>query len=167
MNLYDIADNYRELLEKIEDDKIPSEAIGDTIEAIEGEFSNKVDNIACMIKEMTYKAEALKQESAILTERKNTILNKIEALKDYLRLSLTKAGKTKIENKRSEVRVGKPSESVKITDIELLKDKKDVWKPYKYIEGNIDKIKLKDMLVNGEKVEGAKLEEGKNKLTIK
>ena len=63
--LFDIAENYRELFDTFDDcddltdDQI--EAYFDTLEGIEGEFAEKVENIACFIKELTVEADGIKK----------------------------------------------------------------------------------------------------------
>ena len=46
MKLYEIANDYLALVQAVEDEEIPEEAISDTLEAIEGEIEVKADNIA-------------------------------------------------------------------------------------------------------------------------
>ena len=50
MNLYEISADYQRFQEQVESGEIPEEAIADTLEAIEGNFDDKVDSIACIIK---------------------------------------------------------------------------------------------------------------------
>ena len=69
MNLYEISVDYRRFQEQVESGEIPEEAIADTLEAIEGNFDDKVDSIACIIKSLLAEAKEIKSERDALDGR--------------------------------------------------------------------------------------------------
>ena len=62
MNLYEISVDYRRFQEQVESGEIPEEAIADTLEAIEGNFDDKVDSIACIIKSLLAEAKEINEK---------------------------------------------------------------------------------------------------------
>ena len=50
--------------------RLKEDAIADTLESIEGEFEDKADNIACLIKTFDAEVEAIKAEEKNLKERR-------------------------------------------------------------------------------------------------
>ncbi len=167
MTLYELEEQYADFLSKVESGEIPDEAIEDTLEAIDGAYENKVDQIACIIKEMNARADGIKTEKDRLNERLTTLKGKTERLKDYLRQSMEKTGKSRIETSRNRVTLGAASEAVTITDLTKLRGYEKAWKTYAYDERNVDKTLLKTILKAGESVPGAALQTGKPRLTIK
>lgn len=98
--LYELTSNLAQLLTAIEEGEIPEEAVADTLEAVEGEFDAKCDDLVSFIKNMTVEAEAIKAEADKLVERYKAKINRIESMKSYLREQLFKVGKVKHESAR-------------------------------------------------------------------
>lgn len=165
-SLYELSQQYQEFLSLVEAGEIPQEAIQDTLASLSGEMEEKVDSIACMIKQLQLEAEGIKQEENALSMRRKQKETAAERLKDYIRQTMTLSGKKKLETARSCVSVGKPAQRVEITDISAIQSVKELWKPYEWTEKNVDKAKLKDALKAGT-VKGARLVDGSPRLTIK
>lgn len=164
--LYQLSRQYREFLEMIEEGEIPQEAIADTLSGLAGEMEEKVDNIACMVKQLQTEAEGIKREEESLATRRKQKESSAERLKDFIRQTMGLAGKKRIETSRNCVTVGKPSQRVEITDISALREQEKFWKPYEWSEKNVDKARLKEALKQGD-VSGARMAEGAPRLTIK
>lgn len=167
MYLYDLTDQYLKLLDAIDAGKIPDEAIEDTLAGIEGEIDEKIDSLACIVKELNAEASAIREEEKTLAERRKAKENKAERLKDYIRQSMEASGKQKVETARNRVRIGKPSVRVCVTSLPLLKSNPNFWKPYDYRESNLDKAGIKSLLLEGNQIPGAELVAGPPSLTIK
>ena len=160
--LYEISDQYAAFLAAVESGEIPDEAIADTLAGLDGDLEDKIDSIACIIKQLNAEADAIK------AERQQAKAHKADRLKDYIRQSMALAGKKKIETARNRISIGKPIPRVAITNIDALRTAPDIWKPYDYgKETNIDKAKLKEMLQAGTVVPGAEMQDGAPRLTIK
>lgn len=166
MNLYEITGAYIDLQNQIEAGDIPEEAIVDTLEAVEGMFEEKIDNTACVIKNLTAQAKAIKAEEEALSQRRKTLEGSCDRLKDYIRDAMSSAGKNKVETSRNSVRVGALSESVKVVDVEALKTRNDVWRPYSYTASNVNKESVKKLLAAGEDIQGVEIKRTA-RLTIK
>ena len=117
MTLYEISDNYLQLLAAIEAGDIPEEAISDTLEAVEGELDDKIDNIACYIKSLRAEAEIIKAEEHNLAARRKAKESKAERLAEYLSDAMQRSNKTKLETARNKISFRR-SYGTRITDEE-------------------------------------------------
>lgn len=166
--LYELTAQYAELLNAIESEEIPEEAISDTLEALGGELDEKIDSVACIVKQLDSEAGAIKAEKAALANRQSVKEHQRDRLKDYIRQAMQLAGKKKIETSRNCVSVGKAQPKAVITNLDALRGREDIWKPYDYSkEANVDKTSLKTLLQAGEQISGAALQDGAPRLTIK
>lgn len=166
MNLYEITGVYIDLQNQIEAGDIPEEAIADTLEAVEGMFEEKIDNTACLFKNISAQVAAIEAEKKNLEQRLKTLEGSRDRLKDYIRDAMTTAGKNKVETARNSVKLGAVSESVKVVDAEALKARNDVWAPYKYTASNVRKEEVKKLLAAGEDIQGVEIKRTA-RLTIK
>ena len=93
MALYEIGQAYQYFLEQVEAGEVPEEAINDTLSGIEGDFKEKADNIACMIKNLERFIDAIKMEEKSLYTRRKSKENQVQRLKNYLMNSMLVLGK--------------------------------------------------------------------------
>ena len=163
MKLYEIAVEYQNFLEAIENGDIPEEAIIDTLESITSILEDKADNIACLIKNMSAEAEAIKAEEAKLSERRKAKEKQVDRLKEYLSTTLLASGYTKIETARNKITFRK-SESVAVDDeaefIKWAMGNDDAYLTYK--EPTINKTAVKEALKNGIELNGVRIESKQN-----
>lgn len=115
MKLYEIAQEYRAFADALENGEIPEEAITDTLEAINSEFSDKIDSIACIVKGLRGEAELIKAEIDSLSARKKRKEREAERLIEYIRMALEAVGKQKFETARNRISF-RASNAVRITD---------------------------------------------------
>ena len=163
MKLYEIATEYQNFLEAIENGEIPEEAIADTLESITSILEDKADNIACLIKNMSAEAEAIKAEEAKLAERRKAKEKQVDRLKEYLSDTLLRSGYTKLETARNKITFRK-SESVAVDDeaefIKWAMGNEDAYLTYK--DPTINKTAVKDALKNGTILNGVHIESKQN-----
>ncbi|HCQ7755487.1 siphovirus Gp157 family protein [Citrobacter sp. 50677481] len=157
--LYEIANDYAKLM----DSDFEADEIADTLEGMEGELTDKVEQLLAIVKNESGYAERLKEEAKSLNERAAVIQNKIENILSYIASSLEMVGKKKIRAGLHQVTVRAPSESVDITDSSAL--------PPEYVEYETvikaDKLAIKHQLKAGNSIPGAQLKVGKPSLIIK
>lgn len=158
MHLYEIKNEYIELLESIEYDAETGEMINaDRVEEIEGEFKDKAEAIACYIKDLEAEAEAIKAEQKKRMAKATAKLNKAEYLKGYLKDTMLALEMNKFETDKCEVKFRK-SQSVNILNEELIPmDFKKEEITYK-----VDKTAIKNFIKDGGEVRGAVLETKQN-----
>lgn len=169
MNLYEINQTYKAFLDQIASGDIPEEAIADTLEALDGEFDEKADNIACYIKSLLSDAQAIKAEQDALSERATAKKHKAESLQNYLYQQFKARGKDKLETPRNVLKIRKNPPAVQIDDeaafLSYAKDHGDL-SFIKIKDPEVNKTAVKDWLKGGNEYPHAQLVSGE-KLTIK
>lgn len=159
MKLYEIAAQY-DVLRSMED--VPPEVLADTLESIDGEFDEKVEAIACVIKEMTAESETLKKEASTLQERSKAKENEAKRLKEYLFHQMQIAGREKVEALRAVVRISKKAPTLVIDDEDAL----IAWATLNHEEyirqraPEVNRTAVREAIDRGENIPGARLESG-------
>lgn len=108
MKLYELAEEYRDFeskldlfLEMIEQGEMDEQTFDDTLAMIETSLEDKIDAVACTIKNMESEAEAMRAEELRLAKRRKARENAAERLRAYLSNTMTSLGKTKVETPRN------------------------------------------------------------------
>ncbi|EPB7497017.1 siphovirus Gp157 family protein [Klebsiella aerogenes] len=157
--LYEIANDYAKLM----DESLDPELISDTLEGMEGELADKIEQLLAICKNETGYAERLKEEARSLNDRASSILNKVENIQSYIANSLITAGKKKLRAGLHQVTIRSPSESVEILDSSSI--------PAEFVEFETtikaDKLAIKHQLKAGISIPGVQLKIGKPSLIIK
>lgn len=157
--LYEIANDYAKLM----DEGLDPELISDTLEGMEGELADKIEQLLAICKNETGYAERLKEEAKSLNDRASSILNKVENIQSYIANSLITAGKKKLRAGLHQVTIRSPSESVEILDSSSI--------PAEIVEFETtikaDKLAIKHQLKAGISIPGVQLKIGKPSLIIK
>lgn len=140
----------------------------DTLEAVEGEFDVKAENLACYIKQLKAEAETLKKEKLAFTKRQAQKEKQAEKLTKYLLSSMQAAGKTKIDMPRAVITVKRNAPSLVISDELGLVDwlMKNNDKLLKYEMPTVKKAEVKKQLKAGEEIPFVQLE-SKSSVIIK
>ena len=163
MKLYEITENYRQLFETFDDcDELSDEEVQayfDTLEAIEGEFDIKAENIACFIKELNGEVDLLTAEINSLKARKSSNDKLIDRLKDMLVDNMQAVGIKKIDRPMAKLSLRNNAQSVAFEKessfIEWAKANNCDFLRFK--EPEISKTAVKQALQNGEEIPGAEL----------
>jgi hypothetical protein len=167
MKLYELENDYLALMQAIDDEEIPEDAIADTLEAIKGEIEVKADNIACLLKNIEADMLAIKAEEIRLAERRKTKEKAHERLKQYLSDVLQRMSIDKVETARNKITFRK-SESVEMLDeeafIKWAQDNRDDLLTFSAPKAN--KTEIKKALKVGTEIVGAQLI-SKNNIQIK
>lgn len=168
MRLFEIATEFRELRDLVENDLEFDGETGEVIDnqdvlaALFGELklslSDKLDNAAYVIDELTNGAAGLKAEAKRLNERAKHFENNAEKLKSLMAFALTESGEPKLKTDKHTFSFRK-SEQVEIDPI-ITPD--DLDRRYVRIKREFDKTKIKKALKDGEEIEGAALVEKQN-----
>lgn len=97
MKLYEISNEYKYVESLFEDEEMDEQTIRDTLEAIGGEFEDKADNYARMIKNLSAEAEMVKAEADRLSRRRKSLEDRADWLKKTLKANMEFIGKTKFK----------------------------------------------------------------------
>jgi hypothetical protein len=160
MKLYEIKDLFVRFVDMVENGEIDEDAIADTLESIEGEFEDKADNIACLIKTFDAEAEAIKAEEKNLKERRERKERQAENLKNYISSTMLQLGKAKVETARNVLSFRK-SNSLLIEDEDAFMQKYPDH-VYEKVTLSIPKKEITVLIKAGEEFDGAALIEKQN-----
>lgn len=97
MKLYELTEQYEEVINLLYDGETDEQTIMDTLESIEGEIEDKADSYAKIIKTMVAEAEVIKGEEDRLHSRRMSLENRAKWLKSTLQANLEFIGKTKFK----------------------------------------------------------------------
>ena len=147
MTLYDLVGDYKrfeeqipEMMELIQSGELDSDVFDDTLESIQSTFEDKVDSLACIVKNQLAEIDAIKKEEESLAKRRKAKENAVERLKEYIGDAMGATGQLHLETPRNRLSFRK-SESVMIeNDTQLIE-----WALHNGFE---DLIKLQDPTVN-------------------
>lgn len=133
----------------------------DTLDAIEGEFDIKAENIACFIKQLEGDLELIKKQKAAFERRRKVKENQLERMKDYLLECMNKSKRSKIDMPKAKITVKNNAESAKFDsekDFIKMCMSKGLDDYLRYKGPEINKTAVKNALRSGEIVPGAQLE---------
>lgn len=157
MKLFEIKESYLRLMEM----DLDEQTMRDTLEGLEGDLEDKIDNIACIIKSLEAEKKAISEEVEKMMIRITQKQVKADNLKEYVYQTFKALNKDKIETKRNVLQIKKNPASVVLVEgfnIEEYMTKKITVAP--------DKTKIKELLKQGTEIPGARLEQ-KERLEIK
>ena len=157
--LYEIANVYASL----QNEDLDPDMIADTLEGIDGEFNDKVEQLLSIIKNQSALSKMLKDEAKNLSERAKACESRVDNIKQYIIKAMQTTDRTKLNAGLHSITVRKPVKSVNIIDVDLL--------PTDYVKYETlvkaDKNLIAEKLKLGEKIDGAELVSGKPSLLIK
>ena len=144
MTLYEIDQAIMDCIDSETGDIIDAELLDN----LQMERTEKIENVACWIKELKAEAEALKAEKMAFAERQRVAENKAESLKNWLAYVLNGE---KFKTTRASVTF-RATEKVEIADIMQLDENF-----LRYKEPEADKTAIKEAIKAGQEVAGATL----------
>lgn len=97
--LYELAQNYQNLLELLDNPEIPQDMIREALNGVGEDIEEKAENIAKIIKSIEVDVSGFKEEEKRLSARRKSLENRISSLKQYLDGTMKATGKTKIKGK--------------------------------------------------------------------
>lgn len=159
-SLYEINNDFIQVLENgflVDEETGEITFQEDALNDLDLEFSQKVDNIACYIKDIESLNQAIKDEKKALDERLKVNDRKVENLKKYVSSSLKMRDMNKLETARNKITFRK-SKSVNVINESLLADEYFTEK----ITKAVNKTAIKKAIESGLTVDGAEIKENRN-----
>lgn len=164
MTIYEITNDYLQLMQMMEDPELDPKTLADTMEGIEGELEDKAESYGKIIKNIEGDIVALKAEKERLTKKIQTEENNLKRLKETLQFSMEATGKSKIKTSLFSFSIRKNAPAV-VMDEPYIENVPERF--LKYSDPTINRTAIKEAIQNGEDLEGlAHLEQSKS-LTIK
>lgn len=153
MKLYELTQNYSNLLDLLENPDIPKEVLEESLNKLSGDIENKAENIAKLIKSLEVDVEALRREEIRLATKRRVLETRITSVKSYLQASMLSVDKKKIKGKLFTLNIQSNPVSTVIDNLDILpeiyKEKAEEIKP--------NKKKIKEDIENGVEIPGARL----------
>ena len=155
--LYELTNEYLQLLEMAEDPDVDPETLADTMEAIGGEIEDKADGYARVMKQIEANAAGIKSEIDRLTARKTSMENNIKRMKESLQAAMEATGKKKFKTALFSFNIQKNPTSLKIDDPDAVPENFLIPQPPK-----VDNAAIKDALKAGAVYDFAHLAQGES-----
>ena len=160
MNLYELSNNYQQLLDLMQSvdttDKEYQQALQDTLDSISDSIDVKAEGYAMVANQLKADIKMLNEEISRLNEKKTAYANNLERLKLSLYEAMEQIGKDKIKTPRFSIWIQNNPQSIEVLD-EL-----EIPKEY-YVERLpvLDKRQLLADLKDGKEIKGAVIKQTK------
>jgi hypothetical protein len=164
MTLYEITNDYMQLMQMMEDPEMDPQTLSDTMEGIEGELEVKAESYAKVMKNLEADVVGIKAEIDRLSERKKTIENNIKKMKETLQFAMETTGKTKFKTELFSFGIRKNAPAV-VMDEPYIENVPERF--LKYSDPTINRSAIKEAIQNGEDLEGLAHLEQSSSLSIR
>ena len=161
MTLYELTDQFRELLSLMEDPDIDPQVIEDTMEGLSGEIEDKAEGYAIVLKELQAERDKFDTEVKRMSANRDRIDGHIKRMKESLLNAMHVMGVKKIQTEHFRIsEAGNGGQKpLKITG--------DVPEQYQIIRRDPDMAAIRGALDEGKELDFAHLEERGTHLNIK
>ena len=158
MKLYEIDTKIIRLINLYENGEIDLDTYIDTMSSLGFEQNEKIDNIACYIKQLLAEEKALKEEIENLTKRRKSKQKTIDNLKEYITDTMKISKMDKLETTRNIIKFRNNAVKVNIENEEkfLLWAMENHDELLNYKKPDVNKTMIKEYLKDNE-IEGVKL----------
>lgn len=158
-SIYELTEDYMNLLAMAEDPDIDEQAFMDTLEGIEGALEDKADGYAKVMKQLEANADGLEAEIKRLQERKSLMAKNVDRMKSTLQKMMETTGKEKFKTELFSFNIqnNPPSLVMDSEDIEVI--------PMEYLvpqDPKIDKTKIKADIKAGKEITFAHMVTGRS-----
>lgn len=161
MTLYELTNEFKNLLAIAEDPEVDPDAISDTMEGLTGEIEDKAEGYAIIIKELNAEAEKFNAEADRLMKYAKHLTDNADRMKERLLTSMDAIGMPKITTEHFKVSI------VKNGGKEPLRITGEVPDDYMIAKPEPDKNKIREAIENGITLDFAHLEERGRHLVIR
>ena len=161
MTLYELTDQYRELLALMEDPDIDPEVINDTMEGLTGEIEDKAEAYAIIIKELQAEWDKFNAEQLRMFANRERVGCHITRMKNNLLATMRTMGVKKIQTEH--FRISEAGNG----GLKPMKITGDVPEQYQIIRRDPDMAAIRGALDEGKELDFAHLEERGTHLSIK
>ena len=125
--LYEIASEYGDLLDRLEDiaeenQGIIPDDLADDFESLEGAVEVKLENCSMVVRALKIQSETVKSEEVRLRDLRKSIDASALRLKDYMTSNMLRIGKTRSDGELLKVRTRKNPPKALIVDINKVPD---------------------------------------------
>ena len=161
MQLYRIADEYRELQQMLEDGEIDQQTFEDTVACIDEEFEQKAESLAKIrshlkadVNVLDAQSDEIKKEILRLAHKKEALNNNVKRIDEYLENQMKRIAKTKFKTVLYSFTIQKNPPRLVLDDESKIPSQYRIPQPDKY-----DTSAIKEFLKTGGAMEWAHLEQ--------
>ena len=151
MTLYEIATQYNEILSLDCDDDDTRAAMVNALDAIDGEFTDKVENVIRFIRNCEAEAGAIREEEKRLAAKRQGLERKAEKLTAYIEAMMVMVGKKEVQAGIFTAKFRQNPPSISVLDESALGDR--FWITVR----TVSKTEIKKALASGEAVPGIEI----------
>jgi len=161
--LYEITEKHHDLMKLAEESEDMAEAVKDTMELIDGEFSDKAISLIKVMENIGGDIAPIDEMIARLTARKKAIQNKQASMKNYLKINMEASNIHQIKCPLFTITLAKGRDIVKIDN------ENEIPAEYLNIKTSMTPMKKEILaaLKEGEEIKGASLTKSENSIRIK
>ncbi|WP_313397087.1 siphovirus Gp157 family protein [Stutzerimonas nitrititolerans] len=156
MKLYQLADEYQQALNVLDDPELPEEVVRDTLEALKGGLVQKGQAVAAFALNLGAEIDAIKAVEKRISDRRKALEARAQRMRDYLKTNMEKAGIIEIKaiDGSFTAKLAKGRPSVVVDDESLIPDDSEFvrWKK------EVNKTAIADAIKAGQEVPGAHIE---------
>lgn len=156
--LYELSNDYRELLTLADSGDIPADVIRDTLEGLQGDIQAKAVNVAKFALSLDATADSIEAAAKAMQERANRVRKRSEQIRAYLLFNMQATNIPKIECPEFTLAVRKTPEAVQIMETAVIPPEYMVQPPAP--AARPDKAALKAALKAGVEIPGVYLQGG-------
>jgi hypothetical protein len=165
MTIYELTDQYRQLLELAEDPDTDITVFRDTLEALDGEIEIKAEYYGRVIRELEGRAASLDAEIERMTKLKVAAKRSIMWMKEALQFAMEGTGKTKIKTDHFAFTIATNGGKQPMYVSDKIDDIPEEFRTYP--EPVADKEKIRAALEAGQELKFAELQERGRSLRIR
>ena len=166
MNIYDLTNEYINLLALAEDPEVDLEELSTAMEEISGEIEDKADGYAFVVQRINSDIDSISAEIKRLQERKKVFESRAERIKETLMKSMNAIGRKKIQTATHTFTVAKNGGKIPVV-ISPFATANDIPDEFRSVKYDFNKDAIREALEAGEILDFAELGERGESLRIK
>lgn len=165
-NLFELTEEYMQLLEMAEDPDIDPEVLADTMEGLTGEIEDKADGYAYVIDSINADVDTIDKEIKRLQARKKTLTANVDSIKRNLYNAMLAIGKRKLKTAKHSFTIAKNGGKIPVVYAPVIEIEK-IPAEFVKVEWDVDKDAVREYLESGNELDFAHLGERGESLRIK
>ena len=146
-NIYELTNDFREVMSLLESGEYDEETLKNTLECIECEIEEKADGYARVIRNTEADIAGIKAEEERLAKKRKTLENSIKQMKDNLEDAMRATGKTKFKTELFSFNIQKNPPKVQLIEGVVIPDAYLIKQDPK-----VDAAYIKEQLKNGKEL---------------
>ena len=164
MTLYELNEDFKRLLAMAEEGDLDEEVLKDTLEAMEGEYEDKLDSYAIVIKDLESTIAKVDGEMSRLKDVRTRLSNNIDRMKRSVYTSMVATNHKKVQGEHFTWAIQKNGGKQKIA---ITKPVNEIPGEYFRVKYELDNEYIRMMLDSGADLDFAHYEERGESLRLK